>query len=208
MGKIISLIKNYFVERKIRKEGGQKTSLSLRANTLEKYKVEVGMHSYGSCFKKEFNVGGTVKIGRYCSFGPDVRYFGGNHPMEYASMSPYFYNKGFGGYDVKDIERSSLSVGHDCWIGCNSIILNGCKSIGNGAVIGAGAVVTKDVEPYSVVVGTPAKHIKYRFDKNTIELLEKSRWYDLEPDELIKYYEDIDKPQIFAKRIMSDYDRH
>lgn len=64
------------------------------------------------------------------------------------------------------------------WIGCNAVIIEGIK-IGNGAIVGAGAVVTKDVEPYSVVGGVPAKHIKYRFNKSIIEHLENSRWWTM-----------------------------
>lgn len=65
-----------FNRRKIKSEGGEKTSSTLRKIFREKYSVEVGLYSYGSCFEPKFNIGGKVKIGRYCSFGMDVHYFG------------------------------------------------------------------------------------------------------------------------------------
>lgn len=196
-------MKKFWLLRKriIAKEGGEKTSKTLRDFTKQEYLVEVGMYTYGSCFEKTFNIGGKVSIGNYCSFASNVHYFGGNHPMEYASMSPYFYNKSFG-MDVKDIPRGHLIIGNDVWCGFNALITNKCQKIGDGAVIAAGAVVTRDVPPYAVVGGNPAKIIRYRFDKETIELLKKSKWYEMQPDELMEYYSDIDNPKMFCKRIM------
>ncbi len=201
---LIDKIKKYKNRKIIAREGGEKTSTLLRQLTFSQNKVTVGMHSYGSCFSKEFNLGGEVVIGRYCSFGPEVRYFGANHPMYYSSMSPYFYQKSWGGDKVTDIPRFKLEVGHDCWIGARTIITSKCTKIGNGAVIGAGSVVTKDVEPYAVVAGNPAKVIKYRFDKETIDLLEKSKWYELEPEVLLRFYDVIGSPQEFAKCVIQN----
>lgn len=82
-------IRNYV----IRKEGGEKTSKTLRRYMQEKYNVSVDLYTYGSCFSPTFNTGGKVKVARYCSFGSDVHYFGSNHPVDHAVMSAYFYNK-------------------------------------------------------------------------------------------------------------------
>ena len=200
---MIDYIKKRIENYRIRKEGGQRTSSYLREKTLREHKVSIGLYSYGSCFDSTFNTGGSVTIGRYCSFGPQVRYFGGNHPINYVSMSPFFYQnswaKTVSQVKVKDIERNSLEIGNDCWIGYNVIILSGCHSIGNGAVIGAGSVVTKDVPPYSIVAGNPAKVIRYRFDQKTIEMLEESKWYQLQPDELLEYYDYINTPDEFVR---------
>jgi len=197
------LIGSRIIQRKIvRKEGGQQRSKTLREYVEKKYKVKIGMHTYGSCFVSGFNTGGTVEIGRYCSFGPDVHYFGANHPMSAASMSPYFYQKSWGGDKVKDIERFKLTVGNDCWIGYGTIITAGCRSIGNGAVIGAGSVVTHDVAPYTVVAGNPARVIRKRFDDETIELLEKSQWFLLEPEKLLEYYDYLYDPRRFAEAVI------
>ena len=183
-------------------EGGGKTSLYAR-KLAKKCNVDIGMHSYGSCFDSQFNVGGKVKVGRYCSFGPNVRYFGGNHPITHAVMTPYFYKKEWG-YDVQDISRQELRVGNDVWIGYGTIITSSCKVIGNGAVIGAGAMVTKDVPPYAIVMGVPAKITTYRFSEETQEKLERSKWWELEPDALIMYYDIINQPEKWAEAIIKD----
>ncbi len=82
------------------------------------------------------------------------------------------------------------------------IITASCHKIGNGAVIGAGAIVTKDVAPYAIVAGNPARTIKMRFDDQTIEILEKSQWYNMKPDELLQFYSYIDEPNKFANMII------
>lgn len=92
--------------RVIAKEGGDKTSRSLREYILKKYKVDVGMYSYGSCFSGAFNTGGTVHISRYCSFGPEVRYFGADHPVNYAALTPYFYNAKWGGTTLRILREA------------------------------------------------------------------------------------------------------
>ena len=182
------------------KTGGMQESKFIRKYTKEMLKVDVGMYSYGGCFDSYFNLGGSVTIGRYCSFASGVRYFGANHPMHYVSMSPYFYNKSFNPNAV-DVYRGHLEVGNDCWIGYGVIITSKCTKIGNGAVIAAGAVVTKDVPPYVVVAGSPARVIKYRFDQDTIDMLEKSRWWEKTPEECLQYYQFIDNPEEFCRRL-------
>lgn len=74
-------------------------------------------------------------------------------------------------------DQGQCQIGHDVWIATNVVILRNIK-IGNGAVIGAGAIVTKDVEPYSIVVGVPGKVVKKRFDNKTIEALEEIQWWN------------------------------
>lgn len=198
---MIPFIGNKLKWRMIKKTGGMQESKKLREFTKEFYKVDVGMYSYGSVFDKDFNIGGkSVTVGKYCSFASNIHYFGANHPMNYVSMSPYFYNKSFG-KNVVDIKRSELTIGNDVWCGYGVIITNGCKTIGNGSVIAAGAVVTKDVPPYAVVAGIPARVIKYRFSKEIIDVLEKSKWWDMEPDALLKCYDCINNPIEFCRRI-------
>ena len=203
---IIQTIKRKTENWKIAKQGGEKTSSLLRRITEERYEVSVGMYSYGSCFDPKFNTGGKVVIGKYCSFGPDVRYFGANHPLDSVSMSPYFYQQTWadsanGLVKVKDVKRHCLMIGNDCWIGCGVIITSGCHSIGDGAVIGAGTIVTKDIEPYSIVAGNPARHIRYRFNEETIKELINSKWYEFNPKELLQFYNYHDQPQIFAAAV-------
>jgi len=186
----------------IKKEHGEQESETLRYYVKKKYHVSVGLYSYGGCLKQEFNLGGSVEIGRYCSFASNIHYFGTNHPMNYASMSPYFFNPHFG-KKVRDVSRETLSVGHDVWCGYGVMLTSKCKNIGNGAVIAAGSIVTKDVPPYAIVSGAPARIQRYRFKKETIQLLEQSRWWELSPDELMEYYDVIDRPEIFARKIIT-----
>ena len=201
----LPIIGKYLKKVIINKEGGEKLSLTLRSYVSEKYKVNVGKYTYGSVFSSDFNIGGSfVNVGQYCSFASDVNYYGANHPYNRFSMSPYFYNKLFG-FDVEDVDRFGLTIGHDVWIGARTIITCSCSSIGNGAVIGAGSVVTKDVPPYSIVAGVPDKIIKNRFDKKTMSLLEKSRWFELSPEQLIDFYQYKDDPATFAKEIITKY---
>ena len=183
--------------------GGMSKSKVLRQFYKDKRNVEIGMYSYGGCFNRDFNIYGKVKIGRYCSFSKNCRYFSFDHPKDEAIMTPYFYSKTYG-LDVKFVKKESIEFGNDVWVGENVIFTSKCKKVGNGAVIGAGAIVNKDVEPYSVVVGVPAKHIRYRFDKETIKLMELSKWWELTPNELYKYYPYRKNPKKFASEIIKD----
>lgn len=131
--------------------------------------------------------GGKITIGRYCSIASGVRFLGANHPIDHFSTSAIFYNKSLG-YDVKDIQRYDLIIEDDVWIGLNVCITCGCKRIGRGAIIGAGSVVTKDVEPYTIVGGVPAKVIRKRFDDGRIAQLEASKWWEKDPIQLIKEF--------------------
>ena len=128
--------------------------------------------------------GDKLKIGRYCSLacGSKFLFTSGNHAL--ASLSTYtfpiFYEEW--GLDAKDIcgawdNKGDIIVGNDVWIGFEAVILSGV-TIGDGAIIGARAVVTKDVPPYTIVGGVPAKTIRKRFDDRTIEKLLSLRWWD------------------------------
>lgn len=118
------------------------------------------------------------EIGKYCSISWDVTIGAVSHPMERASSHAFTYRKQFGIVSEDGtIEQKRTVIGNDVWIGCNSVIISGVK-IGDGAVIGAGAVVTKDVEPYSIVGGVPAKLIRYRFSNEICKQLLELKWWD------------------------------
>lgn len=136
---------------------------------------------------------GFTEIGAFCSIGPNVSLGGlGWHPTDRLSTHPAFYSsrlqagttfvKNNNGLD-NETELKHTHVGNDVWIGAGCIILDG-MTIGDGAIIAAGAVVTKDVPPYAIVGGVPAKIIRYRFDINTITALLKWRWWELSNDEI------------------------
>lgn len=116
-------------------------------------------------------------IGKFCSISWNVSMTGNQHDYNLVTTHPFIHLKNFGFVDDRHpLEKQRVTVENDVWIGMNTSILPGIK-IGSGAVIGAGSVVTKDVPPYAIVVGNPAKIIKYRFSDETIsDLLEISWW--------------------------------
>lgn len=131
-----------------------------------------------------------VIIGKFCQIAKGVEFVmnGATHQMDCVSTFPFYIFEGFK-QQTPSIENFSFKgdtiVGNDVWIGQNVTIMSGVK-IGNGAIIGANSTVTKDVEPYIVVGGNPAKFIKKRFDDDLIELLQNFKWWDLEIDEIQK----------------------
>jgi acetyltransferase-like isoleucine patch superfamily enzyme len=177
---------------KIAKEGGQAFSNSIRQYYSKKYNIQIGYGSYGGCFHHENIPAGTV-FGNYCSIAQGVKIFRANHPTAYFTMHPLFYNPIMGYVKTDALERPELVIGHDVWIGANVIILPGCCKVGNGAVIGAGSVVTKDIPAYAIAVGNPAKVIKMRFSDDIIAQLEATQWWNWNKDELIKNRERLEK---------------
>lgn len=122
------------------------------------------------------DVTSNFKIGRYCSIAKDVKFLlGGYHPIDCISTYPFF--KDIQGSHCNNIKRDDLIIGNDVYIGIGSRILSGI-TIGDGAVIGAYSVVTKDVEPYTVVGGNPAKFIKKRFSDDVIKELIDIKWWN------------------------------
>ncbi len=156
----------------------------------------VGNLGYGSYIGKNCNLNGV--IGRFCSIGSDVKMASGNHPIgKFVSTHPCFFSTqqqaGFTYVNESKFEEVSyadekqkaiVSIGNDVWIGQGCTILGGV-TIGDGAVLAAGAVVTKDVPPYAVVGGVPAKVIKYRFAPEDIAFLNEFQWWN-RPVEWIK----------------------
>lgn len=146
----------------------------------------------------------SCDIGSFTSIANGVIIGGGMHPMEWVGMSPVFY-EGRDSIKAKfsKFERDSIKktiIGHDVWIGNNCLIKQGIK-IGNGAVVGMGSVVTKDVEPYAIVAGNPAKIIRKRFDDNTIKKLLETEWWNLSDSKLMKYARYIKEPKRFLQEI-------
>jgi acetyltransferase-like isoleucine patch superfamily enzyme len=153
-------------------------SLALREMFAKRFEVEVGLYSYG-CFDR-WRVPRRTRIGRYCSFAKTVRILDANHPVEAMTTHPFLYEAKFGVVAEDRIDPPWLHIGDDVWLGHNAIITPGCKAIGRGAIIGAGAVVTRDVPAYTVMAGLPAKPLRSRFDSDTIAALEASRWWEMD----------------------------
>ncbi|MDZ4375389.1 MAG: CatB-related O-acetyltransferase [Phenylobacterium sp.] len=146
------------------------------------FEVDVGMYSYG-CFDR-WRVPPRTRIGRYCSFARSVRILDANHPIQALTTHPYLYDPARGVVTVNPIDPEWLIVEDDVWMSHNATITPGCKFVGRGSIIAAGAVVTKDVPRYAVVAGAPAKIIRYRFDEETQAAIEASRWWELDKDQL------------------------
>jgi len=173
-------------------EGGECYSYTLREIFKYYHDIEVGMYSYG-CFNADA-VGPLTIIGRYCSIAKGVSIFHANHPLMHKSLHPFFYNPCFGFVKSEKIVRKSIVIGHDVWIGQNAIITPSVNRIGNGAVIGAGAVVTKNVPDFSVVAGNPAGIVKYRFDQETMTKINQSEWWLGDIQELLKSINEFTGP--------------
>ncbi|WP_276788569.1 CatB-related O-acetyltransferase [Paraprevotella xylaniphila] len=168
------------------------TIIGINAHILENCIInnsQVGNYSYigRNCLIQ------NTYIGNYCSIANDVFIGLGKHPLDMFSTSPLFYRKAntFNISIVEDKEfdeYQEIIVGNDVWIGTRSIILDGVK-IGNGAVIAAGSVVTKDVEPYMIVAGVPAKPIRKRATEDKIREYQNSKWWNLNPKDSYRMFE-------------------
>lgn len=162
--------------------------------------VLLGEHAHvlGGCFINHSQVGNYSYIGRnslvqhtsignYCSISQDCLIGLGTHPLDRFSTSPLFYHRKntFGielvhADDFQDYQP--IAIGNDVWVGARATILDGIK-IGNGAVIATGAVVTKDVPPYAIVAGVPARVVRFRTSEDNAEKLSESQWWSLDPQE-------------------------
>jgi acetyltransferase-like isoleucine patch superfamily enzyme len=174
-----SFFEKLFLRRHLR---DQFASQPLRVFFKEKYAIDVGLYSYG-CFDPQRIARGTV-IGRYCSFSDTCRVLNGNHGLDFLSLHPYLYNTGLGIVDSETIIRTNCVIGDDVWIGHAATILPSVNAIGRGAAIGAGAVVTKNVPPYAIVGGNPARIIRFRFTANAISQIERTQWWKMTAKEI------------------------
>ncbi|HLP63688.1 CatB-related O-acetyltransferase [Flavobacterium sp.] len=128
-------------------------------------------------------LGGNITIGKYCQLGVDVAIHATNHPIHH--LTTYINSNLFDGELKQFKEENTITIGHDVWVGHNVIIV-GNVTIGNGAILAAGSVVTKDVEPYAIVAGVPAKPLKKRFSEKVISEIEELQWWNLPEAELTK----------------------
>lgn len=161
--------------------------------------VTVGKHSYGMLFiHSYFPANEQLVIGNYVSIAPDVQFIlGGNHQLHTFTTFPL--KSVFDGiqHETDSLSKGAIVVEDEVWIGMGAVLLSGVR-LGKGAVVAAGSVVTKDVPPYAIVGGNPARVIKYRFEKEVIRALLPLRLADL-PDAAIQenmdlFYNEITEP--------------
>jgi len=140
----------------------------------------------------------TESIGRFCSIAYNVKIGLGNHPVKWSSTHPFTYDKNYGfvkeNLNFEEKVTEPCTIGNDVWVGANAIILAGVK-IGDGAVIGANSLVTENVEPYSIVFGSPAKHHRYRFDNDIISALQNIKWWNWEDQKIRENIQDFSDPK-------------
>jgi acetyltransferase-like isoleucine patch superfamily enzyme len=161
--------------------------------------IHIGDYTYGApkiyIWTNRFH----IYIGKFCSFAEEVIIIsGGEHRIDWISTYPF-------GSLIGDIKpnaghptaKGDICIGNDIWFGTSSIILSGV-TIGDGAVIGAGTVVSKDVQDYEIVAGNPARHIRYRFKEDQILALKRISWWTWPIEKIKAYLPLLESPDIEA----------
>ena len=199
---IIGLIINFFnpaVSLFAKIDNVSKVSKKARINSkVQVFHSTVGDYSYVG--------GGTnlihTDVCKFCSIACNCVIGMGAHTLDHISTSPIFTERENGtghswvSHNINAAQAKKVEIGNDVWIGSRAMFLDGV-SVGDGAIIGAGAVVTKNVPPYAIVGGVPAKIIRYRFSEDIIKELEKTEWWNLS-DDILK--ENID---LFQNKLVS-----
>ena len=171
----------------------------------------IGRNNYGPIAEiSGYDANFVESIGSFCSFGPNTsivqpHYMGvTTHQFLFSSWRYPHLDKMLPHKRQEEVFEKYISskktvIGNDVWIGRNATLIAGVR-IGNGAVIGAGAVVTKDVPDYAIVVGVPARIIKYRFSEEIIKKLNMIEWWNWSDDLIAERYEDFFNIEVFVKK--------
>ncbi len=161
-----------------RLEGGVFYSATARMILAKHFGVRVGAYSYGECMIPGAFPSG-VTFGRYVSVAAGVRAFLRNHPPDRPSLHPFFFNSRLGYIAQDNVAFGTLEIAHDAWLGYRAMLTPGCHRIGVGAIVAAGAVVTKDVPDFGIVAGSPARLVRMRFPPDLCTRILESRWWEL-----------------------------
>jgi acetyltransferase-like isoleucine patch superfamily enzyme len=144
------------------------------------------------------NDGEPVRMGRYCAMGAGAAIFhGGEHNLNWVGVLNAAWHDGTidGNAPGAPRSRGQVVIGSDVYVGYEALVLSGV-TIGDGAVVGARAVVTRDVQPFEIVGGNPAQHIKWRFDEPTREALLRIRWWDWPHEKVLAHMDEINSPDV------------
>ena len=157
----------------------------IKTGVIGKSHISVGRFTYGfdNLSIRQWGEGAALKIGAFCSLANSINIFlGGNHRTDWITTFPFghIYQDELGGSDIvgHPSTKGDVVIGNDVWIGSGVTIMSGIH-IGDGAVISANSCVIKDVAPYHIVGGNPAKSVKQRFDDDIVDLLLRLKWWDL-----------------------------
>jgi len=179
-------------------------TVHLRKIFKKYHNIEIGENSYGGCFDI-YKIAPGTRIGKFCSFGSGVMIISTNHDPSKVTTHPFLFKSNFGIVKEDFRKINNVIIGNDVWVGNNAIILPSVTTIGDGAVIGAGAVVTKDVPPYTIVGGVPAKSIKRRFDDTTIEKLLDIKWWDWPQEKIFTNWKIFLSTDEFIEKFVKEY---
>lgn len=193
---LISKIKEkknlYDFRKKWRKKNSNNTTIA--ANEFNIDSVEVGKHSYGAIRVLNWGKGQKLKIGSFCSIAQEVMFIlNADHNVTTISTFPFRNKLGIGEEPLEGVSKGDIIVGDDVWIGYRATILSGV-TIGQGAIVAAGAVVSKDVPPYAIVGGCPARILKYRFSDDVVKKMVKLDYNKLDEEEIRNNIELIYEP--------------
>lgn len=174
----------------------------------KRFNTKVGKYSYGPLCDHPW----VESVGSFCSINETVDVVV-NKPLDYVSLSPFLFADKNVTFNCKDYEeysgkpwyfpgvkplygdktRKRITIGNDVWLGKNVVITN-YSNIGNGVIAGAGAVITKDVPDYAIVVGAPARILRFRYSETQIKILNEIKWWDWTDDIIRERYEDFYLP--------------
>ncbi len=184
-------VKLYGINKKWRQTN--KHNHTTIANVFNTSAVSAGQGTYGELFVLNHNSGRRLSIGDFCSIGPNVVFvLNSDHRTDFVSTFPFkvkYINAGLS----ESVSKGDIVIDSDVWIGYGAIILSGVH-IGQGAVVAAGSVVTKDVDPYSIVAGNPAKVIKHRFRPEVVENLMKIDYSKFNADFVRTHLDELYSP--------------
>ena len=186
---VLSYVKLVWFRRKWRRQNTH--NLTAAKNCFNARCVTVGKGTYGQLDVRHFgNPDERVVIGNYCSIGPECVFMtGGEH--RYDGLSTYPFRTKLGLCANESVTRGPIVLEDDVWLGFRTTVMSGV-TIGRGAVVAAGAVVTKDVPPYAIVGGVPAKVIKYRFPETVIAEAQKMDFGALTPKQAAEHIDAFD----------------
>jgi acetyltransferase-like isoleucine patch superfamily enzyme len=177
----------------------RESSRVLRLKKLKKQGlVSIGSYSYGFHDAYFWNDETKIAIGKYCSIAEGVIFIlGGEHRADWVTTYPFsaFPNEWESAANIPGhpASKGDIVIGNDVWIGNGALILSGV-TVGHGAIIGARSVITKDIEPYAIYAGNPAKFIRYRFEQPTREELLRLAWWDWPHEKVVANMPQLLKP--------------